>query len=122
MTPSPRATARLHIPRSTRFRVARIFTTARARIRSPLLAYRDHMGTDVKITGEALLDDHLGAAIICGPTYDQQPVFDWKTLDPMDHEDFPERYDFPFYIARMDIDGEMDFDYTPFKHLNCFVC
>ena len=80
------------------------------------------MGTDVKITGEALLDDHLGAAIICGPTYDQQPVFDWKTLDPMDHEDFPERYDFPFYIARMDIDGEMDFDYTPFKHLNCFVC
>lgn len=88
----------------------------------PALAYRDHMGTDVKITGEALLDDHLGAAIICGPTYDQQPVFDWKTLDPMDHEDFPERYDFPFYIARMDIDGEMDFDYTPFKHLNCFVC
>ncbi len=83
------------------------------------LGFRDHMGTDVKITGQALLDDHLGAAIICGPTYDQQPVFDWKTtqLGPLDHEDLPERYDFPFYIARMDIDGEMDFDYTPFKHL-----
>ena len=85
----------------------------------PALAFRDHMGTDVKITGAALLDDHLGAAIICGPTYDQQPVFDWRTtaLGPLPHDDQPERWDFPFYIARMDIDGEMDFDYTPFKHL-----
>lgn len=89
------------------------------------LGFRDHMGTDVKITSRRLLDDHLGAAIICGPTYDQQPVFDWKTtpLGPKEHEDYPERYDFPFYIARMDIDGEMDFDYVPFDHLKkCCVC
>lgn len=89
------------------------------------LGFRDHMGTDVKITSRRLLDDHLGAAIICGPTYDQQPVFDWETtpLGPKEHEDYPERYDFPFYIARMDIDGEMDFDYVPFDHLKkCCVC
>lgn len=91
----------------------------------PSLGFRDHMGTDVKITSAALLDDHLGAAIICGPTYDQQPVFEWATtpLGPLDHEDYPEKYDFPFYIARMDVDGEMGFDYVPFDHLkNWCVC
>lgn len=90
----------------------------------PALAFRDHMGTDVKIASMKMLDDHLGAAIICGPTYDQQPVFEWKTsqLGPLAHEDYPARYDFPFYIARMDVDGEMDFDYTPFYHLKWRVC
>ena len=85
----------------------------------PALAFRDHMGTDVKIVSAELLDDHFGSAIICGPTYDQQPVFDFDhtQLGELDHEDYPSVYDFPFYIARMDIDGEMDFDYTPFYHL-----
>ena len=91
----------------------------------PALGFRDHMGTDVKITTMRLLDDHLGSAIISGPTYDQQPVFDWATtrLGPLPHDGQPERFDFPFFIARMDIDDEMDFDYVPFNHLKpFFVC
>lgn len=76
----------------------------------PALAFRNHMGTDAKITSYKMMQDKFASLIISGPTYQNQPVFSFSTslLTDLDHEDMPDTYDFPWYYTQYE-DGEFSY-------------
>ncbi|XP_077996109.1 putative phospholipase B-like 2 [Glandiceps talaboti] len=57
--------------------------------------HRSHGGTDMKVTNYKMSKD-LSMIAVCGPTHDQQPVFQWSKSDYKDlpHLGHPDKFDF----------------------------
>ncbi|CAI5972639.1 unnamed protein product [Closterium sp. NIES-65] len=64
----------------------------------PFLGLRDHAETDSKITGYHILQHSLAALAISGPTYDQQPPFQWSKspFANVSHLGHPDLFLFPW--------------------------
>ncbi|XP_070572931.1 putative phospholipase B-like 2 [Ptychodera flava] len=65
------------------------------------LGNRSHGGTDMKVTNMAMHKDFSMIAI-CGPTHDQQPVFQWSTsgFNNQSHLGQPDRFDFEQVLVK----------------------
>eukprot|EP00455_Lapot_gusevi_P032362 TRINITY_DN3529_c0_g1_i3.p1 TRINITY_DN3529_c0_g1~~TRINITY_DN3529_c0_g1_i3.p1 ORF type:complete len:535 (-),score=171.08 TRINITY_DN3529_c0_g1_i3:144-1748(-) len=59
------------------------------------LGFRSHGSTDAKMTSSKLVPS-LSSYAVCGPTHDQQPVFQWSTspFQTLPHHGHPDRFDF----------------------------
>lgn len=62
------------------------------------LGFRDNLGIDSKITSFALYSEGLSAMAISGPSYDQQPVFQFSgsLMANRSHVGMPDRWEFPW--------------------------
>ncbi|KAH9284484.1 putative phospholipase B-like 2 [Echinococcus granulosus] len=69
----------------------------------PLLGYRLHGATDVKLVNLELARS-LSMIAVAGPTYDQVPVFDWSRLRPERPRPLmhPERWAFPLVVIQVE--------------------
>lgn len=67
------------------------------------LTQRDHAATDMKVTSYTL-HKTLQMVAQAGPTYDQQPVFQWSTSPyaSKSHEGHPDRFDFLPVLIKWD--------------------
>lgn len=62
---------------------------------NPVLGQRNHGATDVKVTSSTLVKS-LGLVAECGPTHDQQPIYQWSKSPYANspHEGHVDRFDF----------------------------
>ncbi|KAK8803715.1 hypothetical protein WA158_001409 [Blastocystis sp. Blastoise] len=78
----------------------------------PALAFRNHMGTDAKLTSYKMFHDSFASAFISGPTYQNQPAFQFSSspLKDLPHEDMPDKWEFPwFYIQKDQLTGDLKY-------------
>ncbi|GJP55433.1 hypothetical protein CLOM_g14382 [Closterium sp. NIES-68] len=73
----------------------------------PFLGLRDHAETDTKITGYHMLQHSLAALAISGPTYDQQPPFQWSKspFANVSHLGHPDLFLFPWLTIHYVTEG-----------------
>ncbi|CAI5508225.1 unnamed protein product [Closterium sp. Naga37s-1] len=73
----------------------------------PFLGLRDHAETDSKITGYHMLQHSLAALAISGPTYDQQPPFQWSKspFANVSHLGHPDLFLFPWLAINYGTEG-----------------
>ncbi|CAI5988464.1 unnamed protein product [Closterium sp. NIES-65] len=73
----------------------------------PFLGLRDHAETDSKITGYHMLQHSLAALAISGPTYDQQPPFQWSKspFANVSHLGHPDLFLFPWLAISYGTEG-----------------
>jgi Phospholipase B len=67
-----------------------------------VFGFRNHAGTDCKITSYTLMSDSQSSVAISSPTYNQQPVFKWSEslLVNKSHIGMPDTYDFDWVTLK----------------------